>query len=149
MEYKDILKIIAPCGLNCENCLSYKYGKIKYYSTKLKEILGNFRKHASKYEQYQPLYKNYSHFDDILTNFTGAKCRGCRNLDCEESDYCGVMKCYEKQKMDFCFQCDEFPCNKSNLDDHLKKVWIKSNQRMKEVGVEAFYEEVKEKPHYL
>ena len=50
--------------------------------------------------------------------------------------------------MDFCFQCDEFPCEKANFDEHLRRRWIAMNERMKEAGVETYYEETKDEPRY-
>ncbi len=29
MEYQDILKDLAPCGLSCRKCLAYQDGDIK------------------------------------------------------------------------------------------------------------------------
>ena len=50
--------------------------------------------------------------------------------------------------MDFCFQCDEFPCHKANFDRHLERRWRQMNERMGEIGVEAYYEESKDLPRY-
>ncbi|HAK59402.1 MAG TPA: hypothetical protein DCO77_03325, partial [Nitrospiraceae bacterium] len=57
--------------------------------------------------------------------------------------------CYKDQGVDFCFQCQEFPCDKTNFDPNLKQRWISMNTRMKEVGVEAFFEETKDLPRYI
>jgi len=50
--------------------------------------------------------------------------------------------------VDFCFQCDEFPCEKTNFDPDLKRRWFQMNTRMKEIGVEAYFEETKDLPRY-
>ncbi len=65
------------------------------------------------------------------------------------SETVGVTECYKKKGVDFCFQCDEFPCEKTNFDPHLKARWIKMNNRMKEIGVESYYEETKDLCRYL
>jgi hypothetical protein len=59
-----------------------------------------------------------------------------------------VRDCYKSKGVDFCFQCDEFPCEKSNFDEHLKRRWIQINKRMKEIGIESYYQETKENPRY-
>jgi len=45
--------------------------------------------------------------------------------------------------VDFCFQCDEFPCEKTSFDPDLKQRWVQMNTRMKEVGVESYFEKTK------
>jgi hypothetical protein len=59
-----------------------------------------------------------------------------------------VIRCFKSKGVDYCFQCDEFPCDKTNFDPHLLQRWIDMNMRMKSIGVEAFYEETKELPRY-
>jgi hypothetical protein len=51
--------------------------------------------------------------------------------------------------VDNCYQCNEFPCEKSNFDENLKSRWINMNKRMKEIGIEKYYEETNDKPRYL
>ena len=58
------------------------------------------------------------------------------------------MTCHAEKGVDFCFQCDEFPCEKTHFDADLKRRWVQMNNRMKEVGVEAYYEETKDAPRY-
>jgi hypothetical protein len=58
------------------------------------------------------------------------------------------MRCYKDKGIDFCFQCDEFPCDKTNFDPDLKRRWIQMGSRMKEIGVEAYYAETKDAPRY-
>ena len=97
----------------------------------------------------EPTFKNYPEFKKLLHYFTVASCPGCRETDCHLFKGCNVKSCYKEKQVDFCFQCDEFPCDKTGFDEHLKKRWIKMQQRMKEVGVEKFYEETKEGPRYI
>ena len=61
---------------------------------------------------------------------------------------CNVRGCSEVKHVDFCFQCEEFPCNKTGFDEHLYNRHININNRMKEVGVEMYYEEIKDLPRY-
>lgn len=50
--------------------------------------------------------------------------------------------------MDFCFQCSEFLCEKTNFDPHLQRRWVQMNERMGEIGVEGYYEESRDQPRY-
>lgn len=149
-NHKKILKALGPCGLNCEKCFANNNGGIKYHSKKLRELLGNFDVYAERFITLinEPEFKNYPVFKSMLDYFTKVNCQGCRAESCKLFKDCGVKECFKVKGVDFCFQCDEFPCEKSNFDNHLKQRWIKINQRMSEIGVENYYNEIKEKPRY-
>ena len=147
MKYKDILNILAPCGLNCVKCFAYSEGEIKMLSGRLQELLGSFDRSAERFSAFLPIFKNYPSFKELLAFFTKSDCRGCRNGTCIRPN-CGVITCYQKNGVDFCFQCEEFPCNKTNFDLDFERRWIQMNNRMKEIGVEAYYQETKDLPRY-
>jgi hypothetical protein len=42
MEYAKILKILAPCGLNCAKCIGFADGDIKKQAGDIKKLLGSF-----------------------------------------------------------------------------------------------------------
>ena len=147
MEYKEILRILAPCGLNCYKCYANSEGAVRKTSVKLQDLLGSFDIYAERFSSFLPIFKEYPAFKNILTYFAEENCPGCRRGSCIYSD-CGVKDCYKKKKVDFCFQCDEFPCEKSNFDEHLKRRWIQINKRMKEIGPESYYQETKDLPRY-
>jgi len=148
VEYNDILKILAPCGLNCKKCFAFNEGEIKFYAVKLNALLGSFDKYAERFtELVDPVFGNYSSFNKLLDHFTCGDCLGCRKGTCEYKK-CGVIACYQKKCVDFCFQCDEFPCDKTNFDPDLKRRWIHMNNRMKENGVEAYFDGTKDLPRY-
>ncbi len=148
MTYDDIKKTLAPCGLNCAKCQAYAEGDIRHHATELKRLLGSFDTYAERFSRFLPVFKNYPAFKELLAQFSRANCNGCRQGDCKYPN-CGVAKCYKDKGVDFCFQCSEFPCEKSNFDPNLYERWIKMNNRMKELGVEAYYEETRDQPRYL
>ncbi len=148
MEYDEILKILAPCGLNCAKCIAFVGGDIKKHSKELKRLLGSFDGYAERFSNFIPVFKKYPSFKELLDYFARAECKGCRQGDCKYPN-CGVAKCYKDRNVDFCFQCNEFPCDKSNFDPNLKERWIKMNNLMKEIGAEAYFEETKELPRYI
>lgn len=148
MEYWEILNVLAPCGLNCRKCYAHTEGSIKAYSIKLQEALGAFDRYAQRFSTLVgPVFGNYPSFKELLSYFAQVGCKGCRKGTCEFAN-CGVINCHKEKGVDFCFQCDEFPCEKTNFDPDLKRRWIQMNNRMKEVGVEAYYDEVKDLPRY-
>ena len=149
MEYNKILDFLAPCGLNCRKCLGYTDGDIPRHSIELQKLLGNFDVYAERFSAFSPVFKNYPSFKEMLAYFAEPDCKGCRRQGTCKYPNCGVAECYKKKGVDFCFQCDEFPCEKTNFDPHLKKRWIKMNNRMKEIGIESYYEETKDLCRYL
>ena len=147
MEYDEILNYLAPCGLNCRKCMANKEGEIKNLSKALQKLLGNFDKYAERFSAFLPVFKKYPAFKELLEYFCRADCAGCRNGSCKYPN-CGVSACYRRKGVDFCFQCEEFPCGKTNFDPDLKRRQIKMNNRMKEIGLEAYFEETKDLPRY-
>ncbi len=148
MKYEEILNDLAPCGLSCRKCFGSRAGDIKKCSDEMQKLLGNFDNYAERFSKFLPVFNNYPAFKEMLDNFSEADCKGCRKGTCKYPN-CGVVECYEKKKVDFCFQCDEFPCEKTNFDPDLQQRWIGMNNRMKEVGVEAYYEETKDLCRYV
>jgi hypothetical protein len=147
MGYEDILSILAPCGLNCSKCLMAANGEIKAVSERLVKLLGSFDRYAERFSSFQGVFKNYPAFKELLEHFTRADCAGCRSGACRFPG-CVVFPCTREKGVDFCFQCTEFPCNEVAFDPDLKRRWIEMNTRMKEIGVEAYYEETKDLPRY-
>jgi Protein of unknown function (DUF3795) len=147
MKYNDILRELAPCGLSCRKCMAYREGDIKKTSEELQQRLGSFDNYAERFASFLPVFEKYPAFKELLAHFTGADCAGCRSGQCKYPS-CGVMACYKDKGIDFCFQCDEFPCEKTNFDPDLERRWLQMNSRMKEVGVEAYYKETKNTPRY-
>ncbi|MCU0646166.1 MAG: DUF3795 domain-containing protein [bacterium] len=148
MADKEILDVLAPCGLNCKKCLANAKGEIKYHSITLKNLLGSFDRYAERFSGFMPVFKNYQQFKDLLEFLTRGNCNGCRSGDCKYPN-CGVAKCYQEKGVDFCFQCDEFPCDRTNFDPELKQRWLQMNNRMREIGIEAYFDETKDLPRYI
>ena len=147
MEYRELLNFLAPCGLSCQKCFAYTQGEISMHSKELQKLLGNFDIYAERFSAFLPEFKNYPSFKRMLAYFEEPDCKGCRKGTCKYPN-CGVVDCYQQKGVDFCFQCDEFPCEKTNFDPHLRQRWIEKNNRMKQIGVEGYYEETKDQPRY-
>lgn len=148
VPYSEILKSLAPCGLNCRKCLFNADGEIKYLSVRLKERLGNFAPYAERFAMGAPVFRGYREFSDILDFMTKGDCRGCREGGCRFPG-CNVNICTSGRNIDFCFQCNEFPCERSGLQGPLKEKWVKMNCRMKETGADMYYLETMDEPRYV
>ena len=150
MDYEFIKSRLAPCGLHCGKCFAFSDGDIRLQSQQLKENLGNFDVYAERFVTMlnEPAFSKYPHFKLVLNLLSESKCKGCRKEKCVLLKTCKVRDCSEKKNVDFCFQCSIFPCNDTGFDEHLYKRFVHINQRMKEIGVDAYYDEVKDKPRY-
>ncbi len=76
-------------------------------------------------------------------------CKGCRirNKNCTfiRRD-CPALR---KKELEFCYECDKFPCQKlQKIDTHYQEKYsvnmIKSLKRIEEIGVEAWLQEQEE-----
>jgi hypothetical protein len=147
MDYADVLLHLAPCGLSCRKCMANVDGPIRANSSALQQSLRGFERMAERFAGFMPVLANYPAFAEVLEFFAQADCRGCRSGNCKFFD-CSVMSCHKEKGVDFCFQCDEFPCDKTNFHPDLRARWLKTQTRMKEIGVEAYYEETRDLPRY-
>lgn len=148
MDYNSVLKHLAPCGLDCGRCADYEHGEIKRLSAKFLQALGNnyarvaHMKSGSKEE-----FKNYVHFEEILTTFSQSSCSGCRGENILCPIECAAKTCTRDKGIDFCFQCTDYPCD-NQFSGKLRERWISINNRMKEIGVIEYYFEQLKSPRY-
>jgi Protein of unknown function (DUF3795) len=150
MDDQQIKTRLAPCGLHCGKCFAFVDGDISKYSKKLKESLGNFEIYAERFVDLlsEPAFAKYPEFKELLNILASGECGGCRREKCLLFKDCKVRECSEIKKVDFCFQCDDFPCGNTGFDKHLNKRSVDINLRMKEIGVENYYQEKKDQPRY-
>lgn len=150
MDYETIKSRLSPCGLHCGKCFAFQDGDIVSLSKQLKDSLGDFDIYAKRFVTLldEPAFEKYPEFKVFLNKLSTPKCKGCRKEKCVLFKSCKVRECSEKKQVDFCFQCDEFPCNNTGFDEHLNKRSIEINLKMKEIGIEAYYESIKDKSRY-
>jgi hypothetical protein len=150
MTYDFIKTRLGPCGIHCGKCFAFADGPIKQHSIELQKALGNFDIYAKRFVDLlnEPRFEHYDAFKDLLNYFTQVGCRGCRLDGCILFKNCQVKSCAANNKIDYCFQCNDFPCDHSGFDENLKQRWISINQKMKETSVESYYELIKDKPRY-
>lgn len=149
-RYEFIKKRLAPCGLHCGKCFAFTDGDIANHSSQLKESLGNFDVYAKRFVELldEPVFRKYPEFKEFLAHLSTGSCNGCRAEKCKLYKSCNVRACSEAKKVDFCFQCEAFPCSQTGFDEHLYNRHVRINERMKEIGVEPYYEEVKNLSRY-
>ena len=46
----------------------------------------------------------------VCPDLKSGKCAGCRNTDWKEGSICLPVECCRKRGIDFCGQCEQFPC---------------------------------------
>lgn len=149
-RYDFIKRRLAPCGLHCGKCFAFSDGDISNYSKLLADSLGNFDVYAERFVELldEPVFQKYPDFKKFLSHLSKGSCNGCREEQCKLYKSCKVRACIEVKKVDFCFQCSEFPCEHTGFDTHLYNRHVKINQRMEEIGIEKYYEEVKNLSRY-
>ena len=147
MEYGEIVRRLAPCGLDCSRCLDYEDGEIRKLGLRLLELLGSYERVALLKADADPAFQHYPEFRTLLARISKAACGGCRSDHLRCPVQCGVWTCHREEGKDFCFQCKDYPCEKG-LSGPLGERWKKRNDRMREIGLEAYYDEQVRQPRY-
>lgn len=140
----------APCGLLCEKCFAFEDGPIQHHAQQLVNHLGNFDNYAKRFETLlsEPKFGKYPEFKDLLHLLSTKNCKGCRKQECHLFTACRVKQCYTQKGIDYCYQCNNFPCSNTGFDENLHNRWLSINKRIREIGLESYYNEVKDKPRY-
>lgn len=84
----DFRQMTAPCGLDCFNCPAYLANKHQELRETISKMFGI------------PIQK--------------ASCNGCRNQGGKVlamSEPCNVYRCIGKKGIQFCCDCNDFPCD--------------------------------------
>lgn len=142
-----MVKRLAPCGIDCQRCMRFIDGDIAGHARELSRLLTGFEKMAAMAAAHMPALAGYASFGAVLEFLSKASCTGCREGGME-LPFCASRRCAPEKGIEFCFQCAEYPCKRNNYPPHLSAKWRTSNDRMKEIGVEAFYDEQLGTPRY-
>ncbi|MFC2014619.1 DUF3795 domain-containing protein [Chloroflexota bacterium] len=93
----DYHQMTAPCGLACFNCANYL---------------------ANENEEARKKLEKDTRLNGVPVNVM--LCQGCRNqkgvLESHKfifnrSEPCYVFKCTSEKNIEFCYECDDFPCD--------------------------------------
>jgi len=140
---------LGPCGLHCGKCFAFRDGEIHAAAVKLREQLGNFAPYAERFSvQLDPVFEKYGDFAALLDYLASSECGGCRVEKCKFYKNCRVRACSLEKGVDFCCECPEFPCGHTGLDENLYRRSVSINERIRDIGAEGYYAEVKDQPRY-
>jgi hypothetical protein len=135
MTEKSDRWFISVCGLNCAKCDMYQAG---HGNEKLRdEIVEWFRKERNETVKPEQI-----------------RCEGCRGSpETHWSPDCKIMLCAKKKALQYCFQCEDFPCNileefGSDGISHHKRT-LDNLKRMKEIGLERWIAEQQNRGTYV
>lgn len=153
---EEILNDVAPCSMFCSTCTGCQYGQISYHAKELLHLLEGHEEFLDKNLKKEYSYKldEYRLFHKKLKKYAYPKCAGCRNGGANGCSIkgCIIPKCTKEHGVDFCAECPEFPCNRVNESIYKKttiKKWLNGNTQIKDNGIEKYYEENKNIPHYI
>ena len=150
MDRSEILSKVAPCSLLCHTCSGYKEGIICESSKTLLKYLEGIREF---YGRHIPgAVESYKIFEGVLGMYSSASCSGCRSTEHNGCSIqgCFLLECTKNHAVDFCGECNEFPCKKTRelFEAEVYKQWLDGNQQIREQGIEIFMEKNIDKPHY-
>ena len=80
-----------------------------------------------------------------------SRCPGCAGEGfLEVHPSCGILSCCQRKGYEYCFECDEFPCNKfdswGDADSFIThKNYVSDMEKAKRMGIEAYRAEMDEK----
>jgi hypothetical protein len=80
-----------------------------------------------------------------------SRCPGCAGKGfSEKHPSCGVLSCSQRKRVEYCYQCDEYPCQKYDGADLFDSFITHKNQfhdldKAKRIGIEAYESEMNEK----
>lgn len=140
---------LAPCGLHCGKCFAFQDGEIHDAAVRLRKYLGNFDPYAKRFETaLDPVFSQYPAFAAMLDYLAEAACGGCRVEKCKFYKNCKVHACAQEKQVNFCFECPKFPCGHTGLDENLYQRHVAISRKIAEIGLKAYYDEIKDAPRY-
>jgi hypothetical protein len=117
-------KIVAPCGIDCFNCEMFEDNVTKEFQTRLSAMM-KIPKEAIRCK---------GCIDGNICLFLKIQGKSCKTVDC-----------VKKKGVDYCFECDTFPCeylmplaNGADKFPHNMKLY--NLCLMKRIGVDAWSE---------
>ena len=151
MEKEVILKQVAPCSLMCHTCAAYEEGIICDSARQLLKYMEGMNEFLQKHA---PIAMDkHQIFEEELQKYALGKCPGCRsNRDCVCSiDGCYIPECTKQHNVNFCGECEEFPCSgiAKVFEPEVYHQWVRGNTEIRDKGVESYWENNKEKSHYI
>lgn len=152
---EKILDFVAPCSMFCSTCTGCIYGDISFHAKELIRLLEGHEELLDKNlkSAYRDRLDEFRIFQKRLKKFANPKCGGCRNggaTGCSINN-CIIPNCVKEHNVNFCGECPEFPCQRLDniFKETTKKKWLDGSNKIKELGIEKYYKENKDTPHYI
>ena len=128
----------------------YKEGVICELAKTLLKYLDGMKEF---YEKHIPdAVESYNNFEGVLGMYGVAPCSGCRSMEHNgcSIEGCFLLECTKNHNIDFCGECDEFPCKKTVelFEEEVYKQWLEGNRQIRDYGIESFWENNSGTPHY-
>lgn len=145
---EQVRSFVAPCGLACGKCVAYAGSRVQRLSEALLAELGDsFEPYAARFAASQPAFEGYDSFKRLLNFFATGSCSGCREGGCLFKS-CTIPACVRERGVGFCFECDEFPCDRHGMPEGLAERWQANNEKMASKGTDSWYCGCLGKPRY-
>lgn len=84
-----------------------------------------------------------------------SKCPGCAGKEfLTKHPICGALSCSQRKGLEYCYQCDEYPCKKyDNADAYdsfiTHKNQLRDNEKAKQIGIDIYKMELNQKINAL
>ncbi len=147
MDASDLLRRIAPCGLDCGRCLDNPESPIAALARALRGELGDFGRRVVFFASMDPTFAAYADFEKLLARLGRGACHGCREGQCLLAS-CRVKDCVGEHDVDFCCDCTEFAACDPGLPGPLAARWRANNERIREMGLAAYAAWLATQPRY-
>ena len=136
-------------------CGKYYCASCDYYKGTIAKAAKNLLAFAERYGSLRVMANVYNtcNFDEFLKGLRWlaaqeTACKGCRfGGGWSWWPDCPVRDCCIEKNVDFCYQCNDFPCKKLKEapDKEFKKTIIEANNQMKTAGIENHMQQLKKK----
>ena len=158
MDRESLLGAVAPCSLLCYTCPALGGGAIAQCAGKLCAYFDGYYdfNDANLSSAHRAWLAQFESFYNRLERYAHPRCGGCRSKKIAGSgciEGCVVPDCAREHQVDFCADCAQFPCAKAEafftgINGVIGSDWKKGTSRIREIGIERFFEERKDLSHY-
>jgi len=136
-------------------CGRYYCASCAYFRGTMVDVAKNLLGYAERYGSLRLIAERSRpcNFDEFLKGLRwlasqSKPCRGCRfGGGWSWWPDCPVRDCTIQKGIDFCYECNDFPCKELKEEPLLdrKKMIIETNNRIKTLGIERHVEQLKER----
>jgi len=136
-------------------CAKYYCALCDYHKGTIVKAAKNLLAFAERYGSLKVMAKAYNtcNFEEFMK---GLKWLASKNKPCKGCRFgggwswwsdCPIRSCCTQKGVDFCYQCNEFPCKKLTEEPLLdyKKTFIEANNQLKTLGIEKWTQLLKKK----